>query len=112
MKKIVAIAVIAATLFSLSACKIRGNMTPEERESSRVEMSLKIEREYVEGVNETVVRSINTSITTLLTIGMVYILGVASVKQFALPIIIGVVCGTYSSIFVAGPFWAMIKGDK
>jgi hypothetical protein len=54
MKKIVALAVIAATLFSLSACKVRGNMTPEERESSRVEMSLKIEREYVEGVNETV----------------------------------------------------------
>ncbi len=54
MKKILALAVIAATLFSLSACRVKGNMTPEERESSRVEYSLKIEREYVEGVNETV----------------------------------------------------------
>lgn len=61
---------------------------------------------------QSITRSINTSVTTLLTIGMVYILGVESVKQFALPIIIGVVCGTYSSIFVAGPFWALIKGDK
>lgn len=54
MKKILALAVIAATLFSLSACKVTGKMTVEERESSRVEESLKIEREYVEGVNETV----------------------------------------------------------
>ncbi len=61
---------------------------------------------------QSMTRSINTSVTTLLTIGMVYILGVESVKQFALPIIIGVVCGTYSSIFVSGPFWALIKGDK
>ncbi len=54
MKKILALIAVAATLFSLSACKINGNMTAEERESSRVEQSLKVEREYIEGVNETV----------------------------------------------------------
>ena len=54
MKKILALIAVAATLFSLSACKINGKMTAEERESSRVEQSLKVEREYIEGVNETV----------------------------------------------------------
>ncbi len=57
-------------------------------------------------INQTLGRSINTTITTLLTIGMVYILGVASIRAFALPIIIGIIIGTYSSIFGAGSVWA------
>ena len=61
------------------------------------------------GINQTLSRSINTTITTLLTIGMVYILGVTSIKEFALPIIIGIVIGTYSSICIAGNVWATWK---
>lgn len=57
-------------------------------------------------IMETLNRSINTTITTLLTIGMVYILGVPSIQAFSLPIIIGIVVGFYSSVFVAGPLWA------
>ena len=57
-------------------------------------------------VMQTLNRSINTTITTLLTIGMVYILGVPSIQAFSLPIIIGIVVGFYSSVFVAGPLWA------
>lgn len=58
-------------------------------------------------------RSINTSLTTLITITMVYILGVPSIKDFALPLIIGIIAGTYSSIFIAGQFWVIFKGkDK
>ena len=57
-------------------------------------------------INQTFGRSINTTITTLLTIVMVYIMGVASIRAFALPIIIGIVIGTYSSIFGAGSVWA------
>lgn len=51
-------------------------------------------------------RAINSSITTLFTIGVLYVMGVDSIKEFALPIIIGIVAGTYSSLFIAGPFWA------
>ena len=51
-------------------------------------------------------RSVNTTITTLLTIGMVYILGVPSIQAFSLPIIIGIIIGFYSSVFVAGSLWA------
>lgn len=57
-------------------------------------------------------RSINTSVTTLLTIVMVYILGVTSVREFALPIIIGIIAGTYSSIFLSGSFWCLFRGKK
>lgn len=60
-------------------------------------------------INQTIGRSINTTVTTLLTIGMVYLMGVSSIKAFALPIIIGIFIGTYSSIFIAGSVWATWK---
>lgn len=58
---------------------------------------------------QTLNRSINTTVTTLITIGLVYILGVPSIKEFSLPIIIGIVIGAYSSIFISGTIWAMWK---
>lgn len=61
---------------------------------------------------QTLGRSINTSVTTLLTLVCLYILGVTSIRQFALPLIIGVICGTFSSIFLAGQFWVLSKGNK
>lgn len=63
-------------------------------------------------VNQSLNRSINTSITTLLSILLLYILGVESIRQFSLPIIIGILVGTYSSITIASPLWVMFKGDK
>lgn len=56
-------------------------------------------------IRETIPRTINTSLTTLITILAVYIFGVASIKEFALPIIVGLISGTYSSIFIASPIW-------
>ncbi len=61
---------------------------------------------------QTMMRSINTSVTTLLTLICLYILGVTSIKQFAFPLIVGVVCGTFSSVFIAGQFWVIFKGKK
>lgn len=58
---------------------------------------------------QTMARSINTSLTTLFTILSLYIFGVASVKDFALPIMIGVIAGTYSSVFMAGNIWVYLK---
>lgn len=61
---------------------------------------------------QTLARSINTSATTLITLVCLYILGVTSIKQFALPLMVGVVCGTFSSVFIAGQFWVLMKGKK
>ncbi len=68
-------------------------------------------REIVDkSVRETLTRSINTSLTTLLTILCVYILGVTSIREFSLPIIVGLLFGTYSSVLLSGPFWAWCHG--
>ncbi|MBQ5430974.1 MAG: protein translocase subunit SecD, partial [Lachnospiraceae bacterium] len=56
-------------------------------------------------VTQTVTRSLSTSFTTALTVLMLLILGVSSIREFAFPLLIGVVCGTYSSIFIATPLW-------
>ncbi len=60
-------------------------------------------------INQTLTRSLNTSLTTLLVIGSLYFLGVESIKEFALPLMCGVAVGTYSSIFIASPVWAIIR---
>lgn len=60
-------------------------------------------------VKQTLTRSINTSLTTLLVIGSLYFLGVESIKDFAFPLMAGVLTGTYSSIFIASPVWALWK---
>ncbi len=54
-------------------------------------------------------RTLYSSLTTLFTIGALFVLGVSSIQEFALPIIVGIVCGAYSSLFVAPTFWAMWK---
>ncbi|HIT85341.1 MAG TPA: protein translocase subunit SecF [Candidatus Ornithomonoglobus intestinigallinarum] len=56
---------------------------------------------------ETMGRTINSTITTLITIVLIYILGVSSIKEFALPLIIGIAIGAYTSIFIASTFWAV-----
>ena len=65
-----------------------------------------------QSIRETLMRSINTSITTLITIAMVAIIGVPSIRVFALPIIAGLLAGTFSSIFISPSIWAMWKDRK
>lgn len=62
-------------------------------------------------IKETLTRTMNTSITTLIMIVALYILGVPSIKEFSFPIIIGLLAGVYSSIFLAAPMWALMA-DK
>ncbi len=60
-------------------------------------------------VRESFGRTIMTSITTLVTILALYILGVAAIKEFALPIIVGVIAGTWSSNLISGYIWARLE---
>ena len=64
-----------------------------------------------DAITSSYLRAINSSITTLLTICVLYVMGVDSIKEFALPIIVGIVAGTYSSLFVAAPVWAAWKNS-
>ena len=60
-------------------------------------------------ITQTLTRSIYTSFTTFLSVAVLYILGVATIKEFALPIIVGIVAGGYSSVCVTGPLWYVLK---
>lgn len=60
-------------------------------------------------ISETLTRSLNTSLTTILAITAVYLFGGRTTKDFALTLIIGITAGTYSSIFIASPLWAWWK---
>ncbi len=63
-------------------------------------------------VSQTISRSIYTSLTTFAVIACLYAFGSDSIKEFAVPLMTGVIVGTYSSIFIAGPVWALVKKGK
>ena len=60
-------------------------------------------------ITQTLSRSISTSFTTAVTILMLLILGVSTIKEFALPLLAGVLCGTYSSICIATELWYLMR---
>ncbi len=62
-------------------------------------------------VKETFTRSVATTITTLITIVTLAIIGVSAIREFALPIIFGLFAGTYSSLVIAPPLYALIRGS-
>ena len=65
-------------------------------------------------VTETLTRSIYSSLTTFITIFILFLMGVPSIREFALPIMVGIVAGTYSSVFLSSVFWYLLsnKFDK
>ena len=62
-------------------------------------------------ITQSVTRSINTSLTTFIMVFVLYIMGVSSIREFALPLMVGIVCGTYSSVCLAGAMW-FVFGEK
>lgn len=62
-----------------------------------------------ECINKTLSRSIFTSLTTFIMVAALYILGVTSIREFALPLMVGIVCGTYSSVCLASAMWYVFR---
>ena len=60
-------------------------------------------------VTETLTRSIYSSLTTFITIFILFLMGVPSIREFALPIMVGIVAGTYSSVFLSSVFWYLLS---
>ncbi len=60
-------------------------------------------------ITQTLTRSIYTSLTTFIMVFVLWIMGVSSIREFALPIMVGIVCGAYSSVCVTGPLWYTIR---
>ena len=79
------------------------------RENQRIMRKEPIENIVNTSIKQSFTRSINTSLTTLVAVVVLYILGVEDIKALALPLIIGVISGTYSSLFIASPLWYIFK---
>ncbi|MGI5839983.1 MAG: protein translocase subunit SecF [bacterium] len=70
-------------------------------------------RELVDtSINESLTRSINTSLTTLSTVAAVLLLGGSTLRDFSLALVLGIIVGTYSSIFIASPVWMLWKESE
>ncbi|MDO4488719.1 MAG: protein translocase subunit SecD [Eubacteriales bacterium] len=75
------------------------------RENQALNAGLKSEALVNKSITETLTRSLFTSLTTFVMVAVLYILGVSSVREFALPLMIGIVAGCYSSVCVTGNIW-------
>ena len=60
-------------------------------------------------ITQTLTRSIYTNITTFITIFMVFLLGVSSIRSFAMPLMVGILCGAYSSVCITGALWYVLR---
>ena len=83
--------------------RIRENRSAHDKKSDRAEL-------VNQSVSQTLTRSLFTSATTFFMVLALFIFGVTDIRSFALPLMVGVICGTYSSIFIASPLWYDIKG--
>ena len=63
-------------------------------------------------ITETFTRSLNTSLTTFVMVLLLYIMGVSSIREFALPLMAGIVCGTYSSICLTGAMFYLMSKNQ
>lgn len=60
-------------------------------------------------ITKTLTRTIYTSLTTFVMVAVLFVMGVSSIKEFALPLMVGIVCGGYSSVCITGALWSLMK---
>ncbi len=80
------------------------------RESRRLSPKEEVPAVVDRSIWQTMNRSLNTTITTLLAIILLLIFGVSSIRNFALPLTIGIAAGCYSSVCLSGPIWNKLRG--
>ena len=85
--------------------RIRENMAEKKRSETIADIVDK-------SITQTFSRSINTTITTLIMVAVLFVMGVSSVREFSLPIIVGLICGAYSSICITGTLWYFFVKKK
>ena len=87
--------------------RIREHIKMEQNEYGKLHSDLK---DLVNlSITETFTRSINTSFTTFVMVMILFIMGVSSIREFALPLMAGILCGTYSSVCLTGTLWYMMS---
>lgn len=82
--------------------RIRENMALE---GSKADLQALVNR----SITQTLSRSVFTSLTTFIMVAALYAFGVSSIREFALPLMVGIVCGTYSSVCITGALWYVLR---
>lgn len=85
--------------------RIRENKAVMKREDTMIDT-------INQSITQTLTRSIYTSLTTFIMVFMIFVMGVSSIREFTLPLMVGIVAGAYSSVFVTGSLWYIMKGKK
>ncbi len=65
-----------------------------------------------ESITQTLTRTLYTSFTTIVMVAVLYFLGVTAIKEFALPLMVGLICGAYSSVCITGALWYVMGGKQ
>ena len=81
--------------------RIRENMAAVAKETLKETVN--------RSITQTLSRSIFTSLTTFIMVGVLYVLGVTNIRDFALPLMVGILCGAYSSVCLAGGLWYVLR---
>lgn len=68
-----------------------------------------LQEEVNKSITQTLSRSIFTSLTTFIMVAALYAFGVSSIREFALPLMAGILCGTYSSVCITGALWYVLR---
>ena len=79
------------------------------RENNKLMQGASFDEVAEKSIRQTMRRSVFTSLTTLFTIVILYILSVPSIREFSFPIIVGIIAGFYSSVFISGNVWILLK---
>ncbi len=95
--------------YSINATIVVFDRIRENLRADRKKRTFSIEDTVNKSITQTLTRSIFTSLTTFITVAVLYILGVSSIKEFALPLMIGIVSGTYSSVCLTGAMWNLLR---
>jgi len=82
--------------------RVRENLAEKSRQET-------IEDVVNKSITQTLSRSIFTSLTTFVMVACLYVLGVTSIRDFALPLMVGIVCGAYSSVCIVGGLWFVLR---
>ena len=82
------------------------------RENLKTQSKMELAEIVNLSITQTFTRSINTSLTTFIMVFVLFIMGVSSIREFALPLMVGFVCGTYSSVCITGSLWYIMTVNK
>ena len=95
--------------YSINATIVIFDRIRENLAMSSGQRNMDLKEVVNKSITQTLSRSINTSLTTFIMVFMLFILGVSSIREFAGPLMVGVVCGGYSSVCITGALWYVFK---